>query len=51
MVSFTPDRLTPGTLWIGGWSGPRAGLDAVAKTKNPAIALTRSRTPVVQPVA
>jgi hypothetical protein len=23
----------PGTHWIGGWVGPRAGLDAVAKRK------------------
>jgi hypothetical protein len=29
-------RFTPGTHWIGGWVGPRAGLDAVAKRKFPA---------------
>jgi hypothetical protein len=23
--------------WIGGWVGPRAGLDTVAKRKNPAM--------------
>jgi hypothetical protein len=22
-------RFTPGALWIGGWVGPRAGLDSV----------------------
>jgi hypothetical protein len=22
-----PGRFTPGTHWIGGWVGPRAGLD------------------------
>jgi len=25
----------PGTHWIGGWVGPRVGLDAVAKRRNP----------------
>jgi hypothetical protein len=34
VVSFTPCRFTPGERapgihWIGGWVGPRAGLDAV----------------------
>jgi hypothetical protein len=24
-----PARFTPGTHWIGGWVGPRAGLDDV----------------------
>jgi hypothetical protein len=27
---FTPRERAPGTCWIGGWVGPRAGLDAVA---------------------
>jgi hypothetical protein len=27
-----PGRFTPGTHWIGGWVGSRAGLDAVNKT-------------------
>jgi hypothetical protein len=26
-----PGVLAPGTHWIGGWVGPRAGLDAVEK--------------------
>jgi hypothetical protein len=26
-------RFTPGTHWIGGWVGPRFGLDTVAKRK------------------
>jgi hypothetical protein len=26
---FTPEERTPGTHWIGGWVGPRVGLDAV----------------------
>jgi hypothetical protein len=32
---FTPRDRAPGTNWIGGWVGPRAGLDAVAKIKVP----------------
>jgi hypothetical protein len=32
---FTPRKKAPGTHWIGGWVGPRAGLDAVAKRKIP----------------
>jgi hypothetical protein len=36
MVSFTPRPLypresVPDTHWIGGWVGPRAGLDDVEK--------------------
>jgi hypothetical protein len=39
-VSFTsrplyPRERAPGTHWIGGWVGPRAGLDAVVKRKIP----------------
>jgi hypothetical protein len=30
---FTPWKRTPGTHWIGGWVGPRAGLDAEARRK------------------
>jgi hypothetical protein len=26
-------RFTPGTHWIGGWVGPRGGLDDVEKSK------------------
>jgi hypothetical protein len=32
---FTPRERAPGTHWIGGWVGPRAGLDAVVKRKIP----------------
>jgi hypothetical protein len=40
MVSFTnrplyPRERDPGTHWIGGCIGPRAGLDAVVKRKIP----------------
>jgi hypothetical protein len=30
---FTPRKRAPGTHWIGGWVGPRAGLDDVEKRK------------------
>jgi hypothetical protein len=29
---FTPGERAPGIHWIGGWVGPRAGLDDVEKT-------------------
>jgi hypothetical protein len=32
---FTPGERTLGTHWIGGWVGPRAGLDTEAREKNP----------------
>jgi hypothetical protein len=39
VVNFTPQPLYPGeraagTHWIGGWVGPRAGLDAVEKRRS-----------------
>jgi hypothetical protein len=30
---FTPVEIAPGSHWIGGWVGPRTGLDAVEKRK------------------
>jgi hypothetical protein len=30
---FTPGKRTPGTHWIEGWVGPRAGLDAGVRRK------------------
>jgi hypothetical protein len=34
MVSFTPPgEVAPGVHWIGGWMGPRIGLDDVEKRK------------------
>jgi hypothetical protein len=34
----TPTREgAPGTHWIGGWVGPRAGLDMVSKRKIPSL--------------
>jgi len=50
-VTLPPGKESQGTRWIGGWVGPRAGLDAVAKGINPFIAPAGNRTPVVQPVA
>jgi hypothetical protein len=35
-------RFTPGTHWIGGWVGPRAGLDDVEKRKISHIELSVS---------
>jgi len=40
VIRFTPRPLhlrgkSPGNHWIGGWLGPRAGLDAMAKRKIP----------------
>jgi hypothetical protein len=32
-AAFYPGERTPGTHWIGGWVGPRAGLDAEAEGK------------------
>jgi hypothetical protein len=49
---FTSRERTPGTRWIGGWVGPRAGLDAVVKRKIPSLRRkSNPRTPIVQPVA
>jgi hypothetical protein len=30
---FTPGEIAPGTHWIGGWVGPRTGLDDEGKRK------------------
>jgi hypothetical protein len=30
---FTPEESAPSTHWIGGWVGPRGGLDDVEKRK------------------
>jgi hypothetical protein len=30
---FTPGKNVPDTHWIGGWMGPRAGMDTVEKRK------------------
>jgi hypothetical protein len=46
---FTVEYRATGTHWIGGWVGPRAGLDAVQEAGLPVCAWTR--TPVVQTIA
>jgi hypothetical protein len=43
-----PGHFTPDTNWIGGWVGPRCGLDLWRREN---LAPARKRTPVVQPVA
>jgi hypothetical protein len=50
-----PGRFTPGerdsdARWVGGWVGPRAGLDAVVKRKiaQPLLGL---ELPIIQPLA
>jgi len=49
VVSFTR---TLGTGWIVGWAGTLATLDELArKKKNPIVAPTRNRNPVVHPVS
>jgi hypothetical protein len=47
---FTPRERATGTHWIGGWVGPRAGLDAVVKRKIPSPCRD-SMPPTIQPVA
>jgi hypothetical protein len=46
---FTPGEIAPGTHWIGGWLGLRAGLDAVKKKKY--LDSVGNRTPALQFVA
>jgi hypothetical protein len=49
--SFTPGERAPGIHWIGGWVGPRAGLDDVEKRKFFNLRDSNSDPSVVQPVA
>jgi hypothetical protein len=44
---FTPGERAPGTNWIGGWVGPRVGLDSVEKK----TCTAGNRTRAVQPAA
>jgi hypothetical protein len=49
---FTPRERAPVTHWIGGWVGPRAGLNAVVKRKIPAPRQeSNPKTPIFQPAA
>jgi len=44
-------KRSPSTHWIGGWLGPSAVLDAVAKRKIPSHHQeSKPRTPIIQPV-
>jgi hypothetical protein len=45
-----PREIGPGTPWIGGWVGPRAGLDVVVKRKIPSPCQDLN-PPIIQPVA
>jgi hypothetical protein len=47
---FTPGERTPCTHWIGGWVGPRAGLDAGARRKISSCRGSNLDHPIVQPV-
>jgi hypothetical protein len=56
VVSFTPGRFipgerSPGTHWIGGWIGLRAGLDDVKKRKFMTLPGLELDPSVIQPVA
>jgi hypothetical protein len=46
LAALYPWGKDPGTHWIGGWVGPRAGMDAEARRK--ILSPARDRTPVVQ---
>jgi hypothetical protein len=49
---FTPRERAPRTHWIGGWMGPKADLDAVARRKIPSPSWESNPDhPIVQPVA
>jgi hypothetical protein len=49
---FSPRERAPGAHWIGGWLGPRTGLDTVMKRKIPSSRRESSpRAPIVQLVA
>jgi hypothetical protein len=48
---YTPGEKAPGTHLIGGWVGPRAGLDGVKKRKFLNYQDSNSDSSVVQPVA
>jgi hypothetical protein len=48
---FTREETAPATHWIGGWVGPRAGLDTVSKRKIPSpYRDSNPDNPTVQPV-
>jgi hypothetical protein len=48
---FALEEGAPGTLWIGGWVGPRADLDDLEKRKFLTLLGLELKFSVVQPVA
>jgi hypothetical protein len=49
---FIPRERAPGTQWIGGWVGPRFGLDVVLKGKIPSPSRESNPDhPILQPLA
>jgi hypothetical protein len=48
--ALPPGERTPGTHWIGGWVGPRAGLDTGARRKICPCWGSNLDRPIVQPV-
>jgi hypothetical protein len=48
---FTPGERGPGNHWIGGWVGPRVGLDDVEKRKFLTLPGFKLHLSVVHPVA
>jgi hypothetical protein len=51
-AALPPRETAPGTRWIGGLVGPRAGLDVVMERKIPSPRReSNPRTLIVQPVA
>jgi hypothetical protein len=49
-TAFTPRKKDPGTHWIGGWVGPIASLENVAK-RNISSLCRDSNPPIIQLVA
>jgi hypothetical protein len=50
-AALPPGERAPGTLWVEGWVGPGAILDAVVKRKiTSPHRESNPRTPIVQPV-
>jgi hypothetical protein len=58
-AAFPPRERVPDDHWIGGWVGPRAGLDAVVKRKiptsrqesNPRLTCIRGNPPYLKAVS
>jgi hypothetical protein len=51
-AALPPGERDPGTHWIWGWVGPRAGRDTVSNRKIPSLRRkSKPDYPIVQPVA